>query len=415
MLWKLYEGRVPAGADLVCYWFEKARDRVANGATKRVGFLSTNSIRGGVNRKVLQRIKETGDIFFAESDRPWILNGAAVRVSMVGFDDGSEADKALDGAPVATIYTDLTGDLDLSAARKLEENRGICFFSIKKGGPFDVPGEVARRWLALPTNPNGRPNSDVVRPWYNGLDVARRPRDMWIVDFGTETTEEEAALYEAPFEYVRTHVKPIRAENRRERRRRLWWLFSETAPGMRRGIENLPRFLVTPAVSTHHILAWLDQKIVPDQQLIVFARADDYSFGVLHSRAHELWATKMGTWMGVGNDPRYTPTTCFETFPFPEPTEEQRDAIAGAAKRLDDLRRNWLNPEGTSEAELKRRTLTNLYNARPTWLINAHAALDRAVYVAYGWSENPEEMNEEELLGRLLSLNTRQAAEAASA
>ncbi len=113
--------------------------------------------------------------------------------------------------------------------------------------------------------------------------------------------------------------------------------------------------------------------------------------------------------MGVGNDLRYTPTTCFETFPFPKPTDEQRDEVAGAAKRLDDLRRNWLNPEGASEAELKKRTLTNLYNARPTWLSNAHAALDRAVFAAYGWEEHPDEMSEEELLKRLLGLNARRA------
>ncbi len=102
-----------------------------------------------------------------------------------------------------------------------------------------------------------------------------------------------------------------------------------------------------------------------------------------------------------------TPTTCFETFPFPEPTDEQRDEIARAAKRLDELRRNWLNPEGASEAELKKRTLTNLYNARPTWLQNAHAALDRAVFSAYGW---PEEIGDEEILKNLLALNLERSS-----
>ena len=116
--------------------------------------------------------------------------------------------------------------------------------------------------------------------------------------------------------------------------------------------------------------------------------------------------------MGVGNDLRYTPTTCFETFPLPwppgqEPKEDPLvEEIASAARRLDELRRNWLNPESAPEAELKKRTLTNLYNARPTWLANAHAALDRAVYAA---EEDPEEMSEEELLGRLLGLNAERS------
>jgi type II restriction/modification system DNA methylase subunit YeeA len=132
----------------------------------------------------------------------------------------------------------------------------------------------------------------------------------------------------------------------------------------------------------------------------VFARDDDYFFGVLHSRAHELWALRMGT--SLEDRPRYTLKTCLETFPFPEPDEEQRAEISAAAKRLDELRRNWLNPEGVAEAELKKRTLTNLYNARPTWLQNAHEKLDRAVFAAYGWSSD---LSDEEILKNLLALN----------
>ncbi|MBA3643204.1 MAG: class I SAM-dependent DNA methyltransferase, partial [Chloroflexia bacterium] len=128
--------------------------------------------------------------------------------------------------------------------------------------------------------------------------------------------------------------------------------------------------------------------VLPGNLLIVFARADDYFFGVLHSRAHEVWSLRMGTWLGKGNDPRYTPTTCFETFPLPWPPGQEpwRDprlhAIAEAARTLDEQRRAWLDPPGASEADLKKRTLTNLYNARPAWLQQAHVALDRAVWAA---------------------------------
>ncbi len=174
---------------------------------------------------------------------------------------------------------------------------------------------------------------------------------------------------------------------------------------MRRALAGLPRFLCTPTTSKYRLFVWIDGGTLPHNATIAFALEDDYSFGVLHSRVHELWALRMGTFLGVGNDPRYTPTTCFETFPFPKPTEEQREGITAAARRLDGLRRNWLNPDGASEVELKKRTLTNLYNTRPTWLANAHAALDRAVFAAYGWPEVPDELSEEDLLKRLLDLN----------
>src|SRR5215212_8075527 len=157
---------------------------------------------------------------------------------------------------------------------------------------------------------------------------------------------------------------------------------------------------------------WTDSKTLPDSSLVAFARSDDYFFGMLHSRAHELWALRMGTWMGVGNDLRYGPTMCFETFPLPWPPGEEPEgdsrieAIAEAARRLDELRRNWLNPEGAFEAELKKRTLTNLYNARPTWLENAHERLDEAVFMAYGW---PLELSDEEVLQNLLALNLERA------
>ncbi len=394
-LFELYKGRIPAFADLVCYWFEKARARIESGDVRRIGLLATSSIRGGANRHVLKRIKQTGDIFFAEADRPWILNGAAVRVSMVGFDDGSSNDKVLDGAPVDAIYADLTGSLDFTSAQVLKENRLVQFEGTKKGAAFDISEGVARGMLDAPPNPNGRSNADVVRPWVNGLDVTRRPRRMWVIDFGTDTSLEEAALYEAPFEYVRSHVEPKYGSTRKA-----WWRHERPRVEMRRALQGLQRYLVTARVAKYRLFVWLDGITVPDSAVIAFARDDDYFFGVLHSRAHEIWALRMGT--SLEDRPRYTPTTCFETFPFPEPSEEQRQEISEAARRLDELRRNWLNPEGASEAELKKHTLTNLYNARPTWLDNAHKKLDAAVFAAYGW---PEDIADEDILKNLLALN----------
>lgn len=345
----------------------------------------------------------------------------------------------LDGQPVALIHADLTAGegLNLTQARPLAENAAVCFMGASKKAPFDIAGEMARAWLKQP-NPNGKPNSEVVRPWANGMDITRRASDTWIIDYGTTMSEADAALFEMPFAYVTQHVKPEREKNNREAYRKYWWRHAEARPGMRAALKALPRFIATPHVSKHRIFAWLDTAVLPDQMLIVTAHSDDTAFGILHSRFHELWALRMCTWMGVGNDPRYTPTTTFETFPFPEgltpnlAPEAYANAavneIAAAAKSLNDLRESWLNPpEWTDwqrtpeeekagfparpvakpgcEAELKKRTLTNLYNARPAWLDNAHKALDVAVAQAYGWNDYTPEMPDEEILRRLLALN----------
>jgi type II restriction/modification system DNA methylase subunit YeeA len=189
-------------------------------------------------------------------------------------------------------------------------------------------------------------------------------------------------------------------------------------------------------VSKHRFFVWLPEIQIPENLCVVIARNDDITFGILHSRFHELWSLRMCTWMGKGNDPRYTPSTCFETFPFPEgltpkdvrDKQPKSNAIVIAAERLDELRNNWLNPaewvnwvitpeeekagypkraEAKEEfgLELKKRTLTNLYNQRPAWLDNAHKALDKAVAEAYGWSDYTPDMTDEEILRRLLKLN----------
>jgi type II restriction/modification system DNA methylase subunit YeeA len=409
-LFALYGGRLPALADLVCYWFEKARAMIEVGTVKRVGLLATQGIRGGANRDVLKRIKRTGDIFWAQSDREWVLEGANVHVSMVGFDNGDEKERMLDGQSVDIINSDLSAKLDLTIAMRLTENVGICFRSDEKGGPFDISQDIAQGMLSAPINVNGRPNSDVVRPYFNALDITRRPQHVWIIDFGCETPEHEAAMYEQPFEYVRRFVKPFREKVRSEREKRLWWLHRRPAPDMREAVKGVSRFMVTPSLSKYRAFAWLDGTSIPDHQLVVFARDDDYFFGVLHSRVHEVWALKKGT--ALEDRPRYTPTSTFETFPFPwppgkEPSDDARvKAIAEAAKSLVEQRDAWFNPPGASAAELKKRTLTKLYNERPTWLEMAHKRLDEAVLDAYGWSA---ELSDEEILARLLKLNLERA------
>jgi type II restriction/modification system DNA methylase subunit YeeA len=318
---------------------------------------------------------------------------------------------------VQSINADLTATVDITGASKLEENRNIAFEGDQKAGQFEIDQDTAHRWLELPLNPNGRPNSDVVRRWANGADIVRRPSNTWIIDFGVGMLEREAALYEAPYEHVLTHVKPVRATNKETIRVERWWQHARPRPEMRAAIESMPRFICTARVAKHRLFVWMTPDVLPDSATVAIARSDDYFFGVLHSRAHEVWSLRMGT--SLEDRPRYTPTTCFETFPLPwppgqEPTDDPRVLeIAAAAKELDEKRNAWLNPPPNpdpkvapiSETELKKRTLTNLYNARPAWLQMAHERLDRAVWSAYGWDDDPTETTEDELLTRLLTLN----------
>jgi hypothetical protein len=349
---------------------------------------------------VLDRIKESGDIFFARSDDPWILSGANVHISFVGQDGGREAERQLDGRMVASITSGLHAGVDLAQARRLRENRGISFIGDVKGGSFDIDDAAANLMLQSP-NPDGRSNREVVRPWMNGADITGRSRGKWIVDFPLDAPESLAALWEAPFEYVRRVVRPEREAGKPTISQ--WWLHLRPGHSMRAALSGRARYIATPRVAKHRLFVWLNPDTVLDCAAVAFARDDDYSFGILHSRAHELWVRATGTQLREAESGfRYTPTTCFETFPFPHPTDEQSEAIAAAARELVRLRDGWLNPPGLTEAELASRTLTNLYNQRPTWLTNAHADLDRAVLAAYVW---PADLADSEILARLLALN----------
>ena len=448
-LFKMYQERIPAFSDLCCYWFEKARDAVARKRVDRCGLLATQGIRGGANRTVLDRIKENGDIFWAVSDREWFLDGAAVHVAMVGFDDRREKFRELDGKAVSVIHANLSSAADVTKARIIKANLGRCFMGASKKGPFDFDESVALALLPVP-NPTGCANSDIVRPWANGLAVTRRPPQVWIADFGADSDESHASRYDAVFLHLSDVVRPKRTSRREQRLNANWWRFGRPRVEMRTAISGLSRFLVTLAVSKHRIFTWLNSVTVPDQQLLVFASEADELLGLLQARPHEVWSLSQGTQVREKESGfRYTPTSCFETFPFPEPTAAQRDAITAAAYELDLLRSTWLNPpEWTREEvltfpgsvdgpwaryvteanakgigtvryprvvpaddaaakKLAKRTLTNLYNERPKWLDLAHKRLDEAVFAAYGW---PADLIDDDLLARLLALNLERAA-----
>ncbi len=420
----------------------------------------------------------------------WFDNGAAVRVSMVCFgkksvragskpalNDNQSATVGalcsakgrvtnppvqlnspinppirLNGQLVAVIHADLTAgngeeNTNITQAKILLENAKTSFIGTQKSGAFDVAGEMARVWLMQP-NPNNKPNSEVVKPWSNGMDITRRSSDTWIVDFGVSMTEAAASLFELPFEYASQNVQAallkkqsewkINGQNTKHLDKQIatWHLLWCSRSEMRAALNGLTRFICTPRVSKYRVFVWLNTSILPDCATVAITKDDDTTFGILHSRFHELWSLNLCTFLGVGNDPRYTPTTCFETFPFPNgltPADNAENvAISDAAINLNQLREAWLNPEiwvdwvispeeetagfpkrpiakVGHEADLKKRTLTNLYNLKPSWLKSAHEMVDKAVARAYGWDDYTPEMADEEILRRLLKLNLERA------
>lgn len=395
-IYAAYSGRLPKGADLCSYWFEKARAEVSACRTERVGLLGTQGIRGGRNRLVLDRIKESGNIFMAVPDRIWALNGAMVHISIVGFDGGKETERLFDGEVVQSeIHSNLTLGPDLTKAVKLQENGGISFQGFNRVGSFDVPGPDAQVMLNA-NNPHGKPNSDVLKPYRNAKDFLDVPRGVYTVDFGPDMTMEDAALYEKPFEWLLAYVKPEREKSNYEKAKEFWWRYQLPSADLRKALSGLDKYLATGRVSKHRIFSWLDAAIMPDNALVIFACEDDYTFGVLQSRFHELWARASGTQLREAESGfRYTPSTCFEKFPFPTPTSAEREAVESAARALDGRRQN------------DSRTLTNLYNEMPTWLKLAHEKLDTSVAAAYGW---PADLLDEEILERLLTLNLMRGA-----
>ena len=392
---RVFSGRVPGLADLVTYWFEKARQQISDKQLLAAGYVATNSIRDGFGREVLKRVVADAPIYEAWGDEPWINEGAAVRVSLIAFSQHVPPQCRLDGRGVDGIAPDLgelsATKLDLTQAQKLPDNVDLAFQGTTRSGPFDIPGATARHWLLQP-NPHGKSNADVVRPWSNGLDITRRPSDTWIIDFGTSMNSADAALYELPFQHCQLHVKPTRLKNRNPRLVAQWWHYDGVRVKMRQAMAPLHRYIATTITAKHRTFVWLDTSVLPDATLVALTREDDATFGVLHSRMHELWSLAVCSWLGVGNDPRYTPSSTLETFPFPvgltpadtahqrteqlesgalipaglaEDSESNRppalaqqaqtaiktisihaaaSAIAEAALRLDTLRRSWLNP-----------------------------------------------------------------------
>ncbi len=442
-------------ADLSTYWFDVANKQILRGKAKRAGLLSTNSIRGIRSRPVLNRIKETGDIFMAWSDREWILDGAAVRVSMIGFDDGSESANTLDGEIVKEIHPDLSGTDYISAALRLKENKNISFMGLSPTGNFSIDDKLAQRMLAADED-----NAKALKRFISGTDITTRDRAKWIIDF-TGFELRQAEQYEMPLRHLLEHVKPYRDNHRNKKLQEFWWQFEATRSGMLNALGSVTRQLMTSLTAKHRFFVWYPSEARAANTVVAIARDDDYMFGMLHSNIHVVWALRKGA--TLEDRPRYNNSTTFETFPFPwSPGSEDEShpahaRISAAAAQLHEERAAWLNPHPPdnpcrgdlssrppaaplSKASkpppnalggprgVKDRTLTNLYNALNVFrgldsmktkpaaadfaprLDQLHRELDQAVCAAYGW-EYAILDDDEEILRRLLALNLERAAQ----
>lgn len=460
---RVYKGVVPESADFVMYWWHIAAERVRdkNLSVQRFGFITTNSLRQTFNRRVLEphlnHSKQPLSLDFAIPDHPWVdgVDGAAVRIAMtvgtVGNREGlllslvnsksSELKTITFISKIGKILSDLSIGADISGSQFLFSNenlsnRGVSLF----GGGFIVDEENALS-LGLKKVPDAVKH---IREYRNGRDLLQVSRDVMVIDLFGLTENEVKEKFPDIYQWVLERVKPERDNNKRESRRKNWWLFGETNPKLRSQLMGLTRYISTAETSKHRIFTFLDEKVLPDNKLINIALDDAFYYGVLTSRLHVLWALRAGS--TLGETPVYVKTICFETYPFPEPSSEEKDVIRDLAEQIDFHRKR-------QQMENEKLTLTNMYNVLEklrseevlsikeqeinkqgliSILRELHDKLDHAVFSAYGWQDlgkkliglpgattsimdknETQSQAEEELMMRLVELNHQRSGEEA--
>jgi hypothetical protein len=433
---------VPDTADYVMYWWHRAAERVRAGQTRRFGFITTNSLRQTFQRRVvtphLADPSTPASLMFAIPDHPWVdsYDGAAVRIAMTVAEAGvreglllrAEHEEPGEGEGAAKvefserrglIHPDLTIGPNTAAAVPLKANDGLSCPGVKlHGAGFIVPPEKARE-LGLGRLPGMEQH---IRRYRNGRDITSRSRGVMVIDLFGLTAEEVRTRFPAVYQHVVDHVKPERDQNNRASYRDNWWIHGEPRANFRPALDGLRRYIATVETAKHRFFVFLDASILPDNKLVNIASSDAFVLGVLSSRIHVAWALAAGSWLGVGNDPVYVKTRCFDPFPFPDASEPQRERIRFLGEQLDAHRKRC------QEAH-PNLTLTEMYNSlvelragQPlsaasqmihdhglvSVLRDLHDDLDRAVTEAYGWSP---ELSTEDILFRLVELNAARAAE----
>jgi hypothetical protein len=446
---KAYRNQVPESSDLVMYWWEKAAETVRTGRAKAFGFITTNSVTQTFNRRVIQRHLDADpplSLTFAIPDHPWVdsAQGAAVRIAMsvgragtqpgilekvvretaIAEDDAHEVDLT---RTEGIINADFTTGADVAGASTLKANLGVTSNGMMLAGSGFIVTEDEARALGLGTVPGMEQR---IRPYRNGKDLTARPRGVYLIDLFGLTETELIEQYPQLYQHVFTQVKPERDKNNRPKLKNIWWEFGETRKGLRQAIKELPRYIATPETAKHRIFQFLETEIAPDHMLVAIALSDAFHLGVLSSSVHVVWALAAGGRMGIGNDPRYNSSRCFQTFPFPTPTESQRERIRTLAEQLDAHRKR-------QQAAHPALTLTDLYNVveklkrgevlsakdqtvhaqgLASVVLSLHQQLDAAVAEAYGWPPDLPDRSDGPLdvLARLVALNHERAREEAA-
>jgi SAM-dependent methyltransferase len=443
---------VPATADLVMYWWDEAATACREGRLRRFGLITTNSVHQVFNRGVLARHLDATPaslkLLFAIPDHPWVdaAQGAAVRIAMTvaaaatgpdrdapsrlgqvvreqpGSDQG-ETTVALDWQTPDRIHANLTGGADVSRAMPLRANVGLSFQGMNLVGQgFRLTRPEVRALGYDPDTPGALPS--VIRPYLNARELTQVPEDRFVIDLFGLTAEEARARHPALYQWLLERVKPERDQNNRPQYRQRWWIFGEPRGKKRPLLRWLQRYIVTPITAKHRFFVWAPLELTPDCELYAICTDDAYLLGVLSARIHKVWALAAGSHLGVGNDPRWRNTRCFDPFPFPVCDEPQQQRIRDLAEQLDLHRKR-------QQALHPGLTLTGMYNVvealregRPltpkekvlheqglcSVLRQLHDELDLAVAEAYGW---PVDLPDEELLERLVALNRERAAEEA--
>jgi hypothetical protein len=392
---------------------------------------------------------------FAIPDHPWVdgAGNADVRIAMtvgvLGSHEGrlltvrdertggdGEVAVALD-EHVGLLHADLRIGANVASARALQANLGLSNRGVQLfGAGFIVTREEAAA-LGLGTLSGLERH---IREYRNGRDLNATPRDVMVIDAFGLSAGELRQQFPAVYQWLLERVKPERDNNNRESRKQNWWLFGETNPKLRQQLAGLPRHIATVETSKHRMFQFLDASVLPDNMLIAIASDDAALLGVLSSWVHWEWALALGGRLGVGNDPRYNKSRCFEPFPFPHEdtglTPELTDRIRSLAEQIDAHRK-------ARQAAHASVTLTGLYNVLDALrrgaplsakeklqheqglvsvLQSLHDELDAAVLQAYGWSdlgpvpwrdETARAIWTETLLERLVALNARRSAEEA--
>jgi SAM-dependent methyltransferase len=364
-------------ADVCCYWF-----RIAHNTLKpsgRAGLVGTNMIRKGANRKAsLDYIaKNGGFIYNAVSDQKW-SGQANVHVSIVNWSREMQA-CTLDGIGVRAINTSLRDVSDAGSAARLHSNKGIAFIGAQPTGKgFEVSEATVASWIA-----NDARNCLVLRPCLTARDAASNPMgraSRWIIDFN-EMTIEEADQFVMPFKHVQEHVRPERLANKNTDLHRLWWQHWRPRPAMRQAIRECDKIIAIPCHSKWVIPLFVSADILANNSMTVIACSDDYIYGILSSYLHRCWVAALAS--TLKGDTRYTPSTVFETFPFPQQvTAEQAEAIRQQMIELNDYRNGWMVEQQKGITEIYNR----YFNEPASKLRKLHDALDALVLKAYGWS-----------------------------